>query len=184
MNDSGNYVRCILGFRETPETCELISEIMNNIKITPSPDGKIILLFEQMINIAKSNLSDKEKCLFINSSLIQLMVYLKLNPLAAVCDNMNLSPVVSKALTIIDELYTKNLTVEKLASHLFVSPSTLSHKFSKELNISVYQYIIKKRLFLAHQLIQQGESFSNAALSSGFSDYSCFYRLYKKYYKE
>ena len=183
VNDPENYVRCILGFRETPETCGLIREIMNNIKISSSPDGKIILLFEQMINISKSNLSDEEKCLFINSSLIQLMIYLKLNPLTAVCDNMNLSPVVSKALTIIDEQYVKNLSVEKLSSLLFVSPSTLSHKFSKELNISVYQYITKKRLFLAHQLIQQGESLSNAALSSGFSDYSCFYRLYKKYYK-
>ena len=67
---------------------------------------------------------------------------------------------------------------------LYVSPSTLSHKFSKELKISVYQYITKKRLSVAHKLIKQGESLKNAALSSGFNDYSCFYRLYKKYYKK
>ena len=87
------------------------------------------------------------------------------------------------SLDIIDEKYTENLSVENIANLLYVSPSTLSHKFSKELNISVYQYITKKRLSVAHELIWQGESLKNAALDSGFNDYSCFYRLYRKYYK-
>ena len=97
---------------------------------------------------------------------------------------MQLSPLVSDALSVIDEKYTENLSVEKLSNLLFVSPSTLAHKFNRELNISVYRYITKKRLSLAHQHILQGESLSTSALKSGFNDYSCFYRLYKKYYKK
>ena len=181
MSNSENYVRFILGFRDTPETGVLTHQIMNTIKIISLPDSKITSVFEQMIDIVKSNLSYDEKCMFVNSSLVQLMLYLKLNPLTAVCDNMKLSPVVSKALTIIDEKYAENLSIEKLSALLYVSPSTLAHKFKRELNISVYQYITKKRLALARKLIEQGESLSNAALNSGFSDYSCFYRLYKKY---
>ena len=83
----------------------------------------------------------------------------------------------------IDEKYSENLTVKSIAKLLYVSPSTLAHKFSKELNISVYRYITKKRLSAAHELIQNGESLTHAAFSCGFTDYSCFYRLYKKYYK-
>ena len=41
----------------------------------------------------------------------------------------------------------------------------------------------KKAVILNINLIQNGESQTSAALRSGFSDYSCFYRLYKKYYK-
>ena len=80
------------------------------------------------------------------------------------------------------ENYTENLSVESIAKRLYISSSTLSHKFKKELRISVYQYITKKRLSAAHDLIRGGETLTNAALKSGFNDYSCFYRLYKKYY--
>ncbi|MBQ9922513.1 MAG: helix-turn-helix transcriptional regulator, partial [Clostridia bacterium] len=79
------------------------------------------------------------------------MVYLKLNPLMAISDNGNLSATVSSALAVIDEKYAENLSVEKIAGLLYVSPSTLAHKFNKELNISVYRYITKKRLSVAHE---------------------------------
>lgn len=182
VSEPENYVRCILSFQDSPETHEAITEVMNKIKVISSPDEFIVSLFNQMMEVAKSSLSYNEKCMFINSSLVQLLLYLKLNPVKDTDNSTKLSPVVSNALSIIDKKYTESLSVEEISNLLFVSPSTLAHKFTKELNISVYRYITKKRLSFAHQLISQGESLSTAALKSGFSDYSCFYRLYKKYY--
>ena len=83
----------------------------------------------------------------------------------------------------IDENYTKKISIESIAKHLYISPSTLAHKFRKELNITIYQYISKKRVLYVQKLVKKGESYSEAAIKSGFSDYSCFYRIYKKYYK-
>lgn len=177
------YVRCILGFRSTPEIKKLTKEVMDTIKVISSPDKRLIYIFEHIIEVVNSKLSEDEKKLYIHSSLVELMIYLKLKPFMAISDNVNLSPAVSKALTIIDENYADNLSVENIAERLYISPSTLAHKFSKELNISVYRYITKKRLAVAHELIQKGEALVNAASRCGFSDYSCFYRLYKKYYK-
>ena len=177
------YIRCILGFRETSELVSITREVMDSIKVISSPDSKTVSVFENLMEIVKSDLSDSEKVLHIRASLVQLMIYLKLNPFDAVSKNVSLSPVVSQALNIIDKKYTEKLTVDEIAKSLYISPSTLSHKFTDELSISVYQYITKKRLVSVYERIKQGESLTSAALNSGFSDYSCFYRLYKKYNK-
>ncbi len=178
------YVRCILGFRDNPETDSLIREIMNTVKVLSAPDKRVVLIFEQLNEIIKSELSEEEKVLFINSSLVQLLIYMKQNAFKLVNKCIGLSPIVSRALKIIDEKYTENLSVKTIAEMLYVSPSALAHKFSKELNISVYRYITKKRLSAVRESVSRGESLTEAAINNGFSDYSCFYRLYKKYNKE
>ena len=184
VSEPEKYVRCILGFRETPEIYKLVHEVMDMIKVIVAPDENVVSVFDNLIAIVKSELSNEEKNLFIRASLIQLLIYLKHHTYEIISKSNNLSPVVNYALNIIDAKYAENLSVKSIAKQLYVSPSTLSHKFSKELNISVYQYITKKRLSVAHELITYGETFKSAALSSGFNDYSCFYRLYKKYYKK
>ena len=183
VSEPEKYVRCILGFRETSEFYKLVHEVMDMIKVIVTPGENVISVFDNLIRIVKSELSDEEKSLFIRASLIQLLIYLKHHTSEIISKSDNLSPVVKYALNIIDEKYAENLSVKSIANLLYVSPSTLSHKFSKELNISVYQYITKKRLSVAHKLIKQGKSLKNAAIGSGFNDYSCFYRLYRKYYK-
>lgn len=178
------YVRCILGFRETSENSELVNEIADAIRVIEKPDERIIYVFESLIETVKSELSDKEKAMFIKASLTQLLIYLKQQRSGIINKSIHLSQIVKQAIDMIDEQYAQCITLESIAKKLYVSPSTLSHKFSRELNISVYKYITKKRLSEAHKLIRQGVSVTNAAIQSGFPDYSCFYRLYKKYYKE
>ena len=178
-----SYVRCILGFSRTSEMSELICDVMDSVKVISAPEERLIGVFENVMEIIKSDLGRKEKVLFIRSSLIQLLVYFRQSCSEVIEKSTMLSPTVIGALGIIDEKYNKNLSVESVANLLYVSASSLSHKFRKELNISVYQYITKKRLMEAHKLIKAGETISHSAEKCGFSDYSCFYRLYKKYYK-
>lgn len=183
VTNSEDYTRCILGFYDTPQTKKLISQIMDTVKILNTPDIQILSIFKQMEKIIESDFSDEEKIIFIQGSLMQLLIYFKKYLSEAICSNINLSPIVSNALTFIDEHYKEYISVKNIANQLFASYSTLTHKFKKEMNISIYQYITKKRLAEAHKLIIEGKSYTFAAQNSGFSDYSCFYRLYKKYYK-
>lgn len=184
ISEPQTYVRCILGFRESDDICDLANEVMDTIKIISNPDERITSIFEKLTEFSMSDLTREEKELSVRSSLNLLLISLKLYPPKTILSNVNLSSTVSRALEIIDEDYTENLSVQNIADRLYVSPSTLAHNFRKEMNISLYQYITKKRLSVAHTLIGQGESLSVAALKSGFNDYSCFYRLYKKYYKQ
>ena len=180
INDNDSYTRCIIGFRRSADVGALADEVMDTIRIIESPDKRITDLFDSLTEIMASNLSDAEKLMFARASLMQLLIRVKQHvpKEQEVCS----CTVVSKALDIIDTRYAEKLTLEALAGLLYVSPSTLSHRFKDELNISVYQYITKKRLSAAHSLISRGEPMTLAATKCGFSDYSCFYRLYKKYY--
>lgn len=176
-----NYTRCILGFSSTPETSALINEVMSTAQIT-EPTEKIINVFETLIEVVKSNLSESEKKLYISSSIPQILLNLKLAPQTQTPKSSSLSPCVSCALSIIDQKFSEKLTVKSLSELVYVSPSTLYHKFRKELNISVYEYITKKRLSVANELIKEGKPLTSVAVTCGFQDYSCFYRLYKKHY--
>lgn len=177
------YERLIIGFCETTEINGLVCEVMDTIKVIPIPDVNVFIIFESLIKIVKSDICDEDKKLFVYSALMQLLIYLKHSSFGVISKNVLLSFEVSQALSIIDEKFNENLSVGQIAKALCVSTSTLSHKFSKELNISPYRYITKKRLIEAHKLIKNNEPLSSAAIKSGFCDYSCFYRLYKKYYK-
>ncbi len=179
-----NYVRCIFGFRETPERRGLIREVMNELRIVCMPCREVRTLFEWLADMVKSDVSDTEKKAFIDASLIQLLIYMKHRTAETVSQNMLISSLTAQSVAYIDKHFTEALSVEKIAAELYVSPSALAHRFSKELNIPIYRYITKKRLSYAHERIEQGDAMIDAALNSGFNDYSCFYRLYKKHYRQ
>lgn len=74
----------------------------------------------------------------------------------------------------------KNISLDKLARHFFVSKYHLCRAFKDYCGISVHSYINHKRIMYARQLIEGGETASGAAEKVGFGDYSAFYRAYVK----
>ena len=180
ISDSDKYKRCVLGFSETSEIAELIKQVMTEVKIIYSPNNKITNLYKDLFEIIKSELDDNTKKLYIKASLIQFLVYFKESLSSGITQNINISPVVLEAINYIDNNFNKKISVNSIAKNLYIAPSTLAHKFSKELNITVYQYISKKRINSVEKLVKEGYTYSEAALKSGFYDYSSFYRMYKK----
>lgn len=78
---------------------------------------------------------------------------------------------------------TEALTLESIADHFFISKNYLNKTFKQVVGTTVMEYLRIKRVILAKQYIQDGESAMGAAMLSGFSDYSSFYRSYTKYTK-
>jgi len=76
---------------------------------------------------------------------------------------------------------TETHSLDSIASHFFISKNYLNKTFKQYFDKTVIDYIRYKRVILAKQYIQSGESAMNAALQAGFSDYSSFYRSYVKY---
>ena len=93
-----------------------------------------------------------------------------------------LSALVQNALQYIGDHLSDNMTVESIASELYVSKYYLSHAFTKEVGVSVYRYIMMRRLLMARQLLLAGESAGQVCRSCGFSDYTSFYRAFKSEY--
>lgn len=76
----------------------------------------------------------------------------------------------------------EKLALETVARQFHVSESTVSQLFRKRLNVSFYQYLTHRRLIAAKERILRGQSFEQIAEEVGFSDYSNFYRAFRREY--
>lgn len=93
-----------------------------------------------------------------------------------------LSDLVQNTLEYIGEHLAEPISLQQLAAEFYVSKYHLSHAFSREVGISIYRYIMLRRLLLARQLLAQGESAKQVCRSCGFADYTSFYRAFKSEY--
>jgi AraC-like DNA-binding protein len=82
----------------------------------------------------------------------------------------------------IAENLSTELSLADIADKLFVSKYYLSHAFSREVGVSVYRYIMLRRLLLARQMLLDGEAAGQVCRSCGFADYTSFYRAFKSEY--
>lgn len=80
----------------------------------------------------------------------------------------------------INSHYTEAIYLEALSKEFHVSISTLCHLFKKDFGITVKQYIIQKRLNAARFALNRGERSEEVCQKVGFTNYSAFFRLYKK----
>ncbi|MBQ7850907.1 MAG: helix-turn-helix domain-containing protein [Clostridia bacterium] len=71
------------------------------------------------------------------------------------------------------------LSLDQLAEVFGISKFVLLHEFKDYTGMSIYQYILTRRVILAQQLIQQGVKPHQACEQCGFTDYTSFYRAFK-----
>ncbi len=123
--------------------------------------------------------------LYANGLFLQFMT--TINRLALQADTRrgateNGTPLVSRVLSYIGEHYQDDLSLESLAQRFYVSKYHLSHEFSSAVGISIYRYILMKRLFAARQLLMDGHAPGEVCGHCGFKDYTAFYRAFKAEY--
>ena len=93
-----------------------------------------------------------------------------------------LSELVQKVLGYIAENLQQDISLDGLATEFFVSKYHLSHAFSREVGVSIYRYIMLRRLLMARQLLQEGMPAGQVCTACGFSDYTSFYRAFRAEY--
>ena len=87
-----------------------------------------------------------------------------------------------KIIDYINQHLEEDLSLETLAKLFFVNKYHIAHLFKEKYGIPVHQYIIKKRLALCKDALLNNEEITEIYLLCGFSDYSSFYRAFKKEY--
>lgn len=171
------YCRCVFQFSQSDRDNALKNMGIRELFITDC-DKNISYLFSKMMRL--SSLTEAElSCSISNAVLILLLDEIRAKKSLEIDTDLN-DILTKQALEYIAENLTQPIRTEDIANRLNVSPSTLMHTFKKNMKISPHQYIIKKRLLLAHTKISSGEAASLAAIESGFGDYSGFYKQYKK----
>ena len=73
---------------------------------------------------------------------------------------------------------TEPLSSQNIADAFFISKYHLQHIFKNYTNVSLYDYILSKRIIFAKSLIRHGKSLTDACFACGFKDYSAFYKAF------
>lgn len=152
--------------------------------VRPAKAERAVLMARMGELVRESYSKDFGSSLSAQGIFLQLMV--QLNRLALGTERQQegeeLSSLVQNAMAYIGENLGSALSLEEIAGKLFISKYHLSHAFSREVGVSVYRYIMLRRLMVARQQLAAGESAGQVCRNCGFSDYTSFYRAFKSEY--
>lgn len=83
----------------------------------------------------------------------------------------------------IDLHYRDSISLETVAQRFFVSKEHLSRAFKTHLGENLSDYILRKRMEKAKELIVEGElAIKHVAKLTGYEDVAYFYRVFKKHF--
>lgn len=149
--------------------------INNYISPTEDLKNELTAICFKMLN---QDLSEQSK--FYN--FFRLLEILKISTNESLAPTQAMPDDIMKIITYIDNHIAENITLNNLSKNLFISISTLERKFKNHLNIKPLDFIRKKKLIAAANLLRNGESVLNAGLNVGYSDNSYFIKLFKQQY--
>ena len=87
-----------------------------------------------------------------------------------------------RVMAYIEKNLSQKITLEETAHHFYVSVSTITQLFRQKMGTSFYRCVTQRRLIAAKTLIGEGKSLEDVSRTVGFTDYSSFYRAFKKEY--
>ena len=88
----------------------------------------------------------------------------------------------NEVLAYVENQLSEKITLEDTAKHFYVSVSTITQLFRQKMGTSFYRCVTQRRLISAKAMINEGVSLEDVSRAVGFTDYSSFYRAFKKEY--
>ena len=80
----------------------------------------------------------------------------------------------------IESHLSEKITLADTAQRFFVSESTIGQTFQKKMHVSFYHYVTQRRLIAAKSMILEEANLDTLSTKVGFTDYSTFFRAFKK----
>ena len=90
------------------------------------------------------------------------------------------NPAVSRAREYLEEHYAGHICVDDLAENSGISAYHLIRSFNREYGLPPHAYQLQLRVKEARSMLWKGQSLSEVAYNTGFSDQAHFTRLFKK----
>lgn len=88
---------------------------------------------------------------------------------------------VREIIEFINQNLKNQITLDILEKKMYLNKYYLCHIFKVETGYSLMEYITQKRIMLAKSLLLDGSTPAISAKTSGFNDYSNFYKSFKNY---
>lgn len=138
-------------------------------------------IIEQIFSLAATQ--DNTSKILITCRIAELLFALNnaVVPISEAEQYVSENPTVKKVLHYINEHFKEDVSLESIAERFYLSKYRLEHIFKESVGVSLWEYVIIRRLIYVNILIKEKLGISEAAYEAGFCNYSNFYRLYKKH---
>lgn len=146
-------------------------------------DNLIILDDEQLEEcclVLNDLLKDEIDPLSCKIGFLQLLRILKSGKGENAIDAKKIPQDVADALAFMDAHLVEDFNVKTLSAACNVSVNTLERHFKETFGVAPSAMLRKKRLISSMEFLRNGETVTNAAIKSGFSDYSNYIQLFRK----
>lgn len=145
-----------------------------------------ILISNVLVNLERANTdSSFGSPLLQKTYLTELLIYLNQLSINNLYQDESIQEYdhrINDVMKYITNNLNETLTLDQIADEFYLSKYHLCRLFKKHVGMSIYQYIIKKRLIIAKSLLISGSDVRTAFINSGFSDYSNFLKAFKNEY--
>ena len=184
FDDDCDYERYDTLFDAGKLTSDIYNQIPSNVTVVNFDDKAIVVdlfkkmdyYYEHFSGIALENLILH----LIEEILYNVLIFL--NQPQSNNTAYSINPIIDKAVTYIEEHITEPLSIDSLCKELFITKAYLHQIFLKHLQISPKKYITSRKLLLAQKELRADKKATEVYLTCGFSDYSTFYRDYKRFF--
>lgn len=129
----------------------------------------------------------EESCAFISSyeSRADLLTYFLPLLFAMLSTNIRSGShiqdeTVTKTINFINDNLSSELSLDGIAQSVYFSKAFINRRFREIMGCSVWDYVVRRRIFTAREKIFSDGNIIAAFETSGFLDYSSFFRAYKK----
>ncbi|EQB89475.1 AraC-like DNA-binding protein [Clostridium punense] len=167
--------------------------LLNCFQLATEKKLNLIRLNRMNITSLKQNLSDLEESIkdkafgsyiLKNALFLQLMV--KINRLfletsfGESIEDIKYDPRIENILSFINLNLQEDLSIDVISEKFYLNKYYLMHLFKQETGYTLHNYIQKKRVIRAAEVLRSGLQAGEVCSLCGFGDYSTFVRTFKK----
>lgn len=138
--------------------------------------GKLIAILEESAVSTAFHSSITDCCISTFLLSLNRLMYSHLH--ASACNDQ--TTLFSELCNYINTHLEDPLTLDTLSDRFHVSKYHIAHLFKQSMGISTHQYILRKRLYAARNILLSGMPPQEVSHTCGFGDYTSFFRAFKK----
>lgn len=149
------------------------------------PDGETLAqlqgLCRRIIGLQRENAFGSATLLY--AAVTEFLVYLNrayFDTSAEIRQDVTENEAVNQVVAYIESHLVEDLNLDSVADVSHLSKFYLDRQFKQYTGLTIYQYILKKRLITARTMLRSGASVMDACMGCGFNDYSNFLKAFKR----
>lgn len=175
------YENYVLDFDQCVMAPKHVEKVFSRPVIINIKDDKEFCRFFKRLDFYHETYSREDFRTCADALLRELLVFISYRMDKSVLLEPERPPLVDTVLRLIEDNLEKPMDADFVAQELRLSKSYIQNMFSQSMHIGLKQYIVQKKIFAAHEDMMNGMSAGDASVKYAFSDYSVFFRMYKRF---